>query len=98
MVASISSVLFSQGRCLFIFVWVLKNQHDVSSLAFILICSCLQAASQVAKEGSKVNLQVRLRPNERAVALQLTLMQLEETNTQKTDLLKVMTPVVAVTA
>lgn len=30
--------------------------------------------------------------------MQLTLMQLEETNTQKTDLLKVMTPVVAVTA
>lgn len=96
MVASIFSVLFSQGKCLFVFIWMLKSQHDVSSLA--LICSYLQTASWVTKAGSKVDLEVRLRPNGGAVALQLTLMQPEETNTQKTDLLKVMIPVVAVTA
>lgn len=96
MFASIFPVLLSQGRCLFVCVWMLKSQHDVSSLA--LICSYLQAASQMAKGGSKVDLQVRLRPNGGAVALQLTLMQLEETNIQKTDLLKVMIPVVAITA
>ena len=73
-----------------------RTQHDVSNLGLTLIC--LQAASQIAKASSKVDLQVRLKPHGGAVALQLTLMQLEETNTQKTDLLKVMTPVVAVTA
>ena len=39
-----------------------------------------------------------MNPHGGALVLQLTLMQSEETNTQKTDLLKVMTPVVAVTA
>lgn len=96
MVASIFSVLLSQGTCLFVFARMPKSQHDVSSLA--LICSYLQAASWMAKAGSKVDSQVRLRPNGGAVALQLTLMQLEGTNTQKTDLLEVMIPVVAVTA
>lgn len=81
---------------MFVHFCLFKSQHDVSSLA--LICSYLQAASQMAKADSKIDLQVRLRPNGGAVALQLTLMQLEETNTQKTDLLKVMIPVVAVTA
>lgn len=97
-VASIFSVLFSQGRCFFSFVCLLKSRHDGSSPALTLICSHLQAAAQIAEAGSKVNLQVSLRPNGGAVALQLTLMQLEETNTQKTDLLKVTTPVAAVIA
>lgn len=52
----------------------------------------------MAKASSKVDLQGRLKPHAGAVPLQLTLTQLEETNTQRTDLLKVMTPVVAVTA
>lgn len=30
------SVLFSQGRRLFVFLWILKSQHDVSSLALTL--------------------------------------------------------------
>lgn len=61
MVASVFSVLFSQGRCFFSFVWVFRSQHDVSNLGLTLIC--LQAASQIAKAGSKVDLQVRLKPH-----------------------------------
>lgn len=52
----------------------------------------------MAKAGSKVDLEVRLRTNGVTVALQLTLMQLEETNMQRTGLLKLMPPVAAVTA
>lgn len=50
-------------------------------------------SQKVNKSLSWFELEVNL-----AVVLQLTLMQLEETNTQKTDDLAVMIPVVAVTA
>lgn len=50
-------------------------------------------SQEVNKSLSWFELEVNL-----TVVLQLTLMQLEETNTQKTDDLAVMIPVVAVTA
>lgn len=51
-VAFIFTILSSQGRCLFSFIWMLKSHYDSEVWPSH---SCLQAASLIVRAGSKVD-------------------------------------------